>query len=278
MKYYRDSWKDNAVFGRRQTNWPWRRWVLFLIFFLALIVFFSGFVFRTVERWSVGTAGTLWRGEATWSRALGGWFSFFSSQRALREENEALRREIRELASQGLANELLRRENEEWRQLFGRTSQSDLPLVAYVVSSPRTAPSDILLVDLGVENSVTPPAIGDLVVAQHNVLLGQVESVAGRTAKVKLFSWPNVSLPSVVGGSGVMTEARGLGGGNFIIEWPRGLEIEKGELVHVPLFNERWILGTVDEIQDEAANPFQNLLIKSPVNLQQLDRVEIYVF
>ncbi len=276
MKYYRDSWKDRAVFGRHQPLWRRWRWVAALIVIAVFLLVAAEAFFRVVEWGAVGVGGLAWRAEVTWLRPFGGLFNFFQSRQALITENEDLSRQLREKASLVLENDWLRQENRIWRELFGRVSYDDLPLVAKVLT-PSTFSADTLLLDLGYDRGPHAPLRGDLVTSGA-VLIGQIEAVTSQTAKVKSFSWPGEILPVTIGGSGLVVEAVGLGGGSYEVIWPKGLPVREGEAVSATVFGENWILGQVAAIEENPSDPDPKLIVKNPVNLRQLDRVEIYAF
>jgi len=66
-----------------------------------------------------------------------------------------------------------------------------------------------------------------------------------------------------------------LGGGNFEVKLPRGVDIREGDVISFPAINTQ-IVGVVEKIKVKAADPFQTILFKSPVNIYELRFVEIF--
>ncbi len=98
--------------------------------------------------------------------------------------------------------------------------------------------------------------------------------VYAKTALVKLYSTAGEKLEVTVSGINITAEATGRGGGNFEMTFPHDVEIPKGTEVTatgiVP-----YAVGIVDEVISDPRDPLQKVLMRSPVNIQELKFVQV---
>ena len=108
----------------------------------------------------------------------------------------------------------------------------------------------------------------------NNIVIGEIESVFSKTTKVLLYSFPNESLDVAVGFHKILGKAKGKGGGNFEVKFPREVLIEKGDVVVLPEMSLA-VLGIVESISTIPEDPLQTILFRLPVNIFQLRWVQI---
>jgi hypothetical protein len=66
----------------------------------------------------------------------------------------------------------------------------------------------------------------------------------------------------------------GKGSGNFELHIPRDLEVRDGDVMTLPGFSD-FVLGLLKTVQFDERDPYQTVLARTPVNLQELKFVRI---
>jgi len=77
-----------------------------------------------------------------------------------------------------------------------------------------------------------------------------------------------------IGPENIAAEAIGRGGGNFIVKLPRGVGVEKGDIITMPDISAR-IFAVVEEIESNPSDPFVTILFKNPVNFNEIKWVQV---
>lgn len=269
------SFRPDKSLTARHPGWRVSgRRVILVISLLALGLFGSGLIRDGLEAPILKLAYPWLAFNRAWSESRLSWGEYLTEQRRLAADNLALRSENRELKLKLLAAERIADDYRHLRSTLGERATAPQGVVAQVLSGPGRSPFDILLLDLGRDNSAPPVVLGSLVLS-HDVLLGQVVAVNDKISKVQLFSSAGVELPVVIGPEKVPATAVGRGGGNFAAYLPRGVTVALGDLVTVPAFGGR-LLATVGSVDNDPEEPLQTIYLKSPVNLFTLTWVEIY--
>ncbi len=146
-----------------------------------------------------------------------------------------------------------------------------------IISRPPQSPYDILIIDAGSDNEVKA---GMLVTAYGNVLLGYVAEVFPTISKVKLISFSNEETNVLIESAGIGTStavsaiAIGRGGENLEIKLPSSIAINSGDQVKT-MGAFPFIAGTIEKVEINLSDPFQKLLFRLPVNIQELKYVMI---
>ncbi len=192
----------------------------------------------------------------------------FSNKKSLQEENKNLREQIMQMEAKISRSEILEKENTMLKNTFSVEEKQNF-LLASVISRPPMTPYDLLIIDSGSDNGIRE---GMQVSAFGNVLLGYVADLFSDTSKIKLISSfgeeTNVTLES----SGVPAIAIGRGGENFEIMLPRTVKADIGERI-ITLGKKPMLVGIVEKIEHQEADPFQKLIFRLPVNIQYLSHV-----
>jgi len=150
-------------------------------------------------------------------------------------------------------------------------------ILASIISRPPQSPYDILIIDAGYDNEIRA---GMLVTAYGNVLLGYIAEVFPSTSKVKLISFSgeetNVLIESAGTGTSTVISAIavGRGGENLEIKLPSSIAINFGDQVKT-MGTFSFIVGTIEKVEISLSDPFQKLLFRLPVNIQELKYVMI---
>lgn len=185
----------------------------------------------------------------------------FSEKKELAAENKALRGLLSAAHLRLIQTNVLMKENEELKQLLNRHETSGGTL-GVVLSRPQYSPYDTFMIDIGRQHAIL---VGHTVFAGE-ALVGIVDAVYEKTARVKLFSSPGTETEVLLGLESTPALARGLGGGAFQVKLPRDIAIREGDAVfHSVLSNT--LVGIVREIKSKEANPLQTILFNAPLNI-----------
>ncbi len=163
----------------------------------------------------------------------------------------------------------VRQENELLKSMMGRADRAR-GILGTVLSRPNHSPYDIFLIDIGKDHTV---AVGSLVTLER-ALIGVVDTVYARTAKVRLFSSAGYELPVILGSEKIPVIARGLGGGMFEIKIPHGMKIaERDSITYPSIYN--YLIGTVARVESKPADSVQTILFRAPINIFTLQFVTV---
>jgi cell shape-determining protein MreC len=182
----------------------------------------------------------------------------------LENENLFLKQEVEKFKIQQSFADAILTENQELKEVCLREQNSNW-LVAAVLWRGSYGRYNSLIIDIGSSGSITE---GTAVTAYGNVLLGHITDLSTQTSRVQLISYPGKETNIFIGGR-VSATAIGRGGGNLQVELPSGIDIKIGDPITTlgihPLF-----LGTVEKIEKDDANPFQKIVFRLPINIQEL--------
>ena len=198
-------------------------------------------------------------------------FDYFRSKQSLINDNLALEQKLFLSGNLMALNSTLQAENDNLKDLLGRRDTKQKTVLAAVLVKPPQIPYDSLLIDIGGDYKLK---IGDKVMANANVYIGEVSEVMPNSAKVSLYSTPGKKLSVILGGSSVTAEAVGIGGGNFNIELPREVEVRENDVITIPSITAN-VFGIVEKVNFRDKDSFQTVLFKSPVNVSELSFVEV---
>ena len=260
----------------RRKNDERRRLLLALVVIgaVALLVVFSQSVRLGLNKVTIVLTRPLWVIE-NHTLVLGGdLFNFFRSHKGLVEENRQLKEETFKLKVELATKELVAKDYERLAAIVGRTSGQAVPIVGRVILKPNRSPYDLILVDVG-SGGARPVKVGDIARLNKDTTIGRVVNVASQTATVELFSSPGLETAVLVGADLVQATTTGRGGGNMLLELPRGLIINVGDSVVLPT-SKAELVGLVGQVINEQSEPAQKILVSLPVNLFHLSWIEFY--
>jgi cell shape-determining protein MreC len=241
--------------------------VVIVILILAMLVMFTS----PIRSFLFSLATPVWKLESAIFNSS--FFEYFKSKQALINERVALEQKLF-LAGNLLAeNSVLQTENESLKDLLGRKEIKAKTILARILVKPPQTPYDILTIDIGADQGIK---VGDRVIANANVYLGEIGEVLPHTSKVILYSTPGKKLPVVLGTNSVTAEAVGIGGGNFNIFLPREVEVKENDVIVIPAITAN-VFGIVEKINFKETDSFQTVLFKSPVNISELSFVEVII-
>lgn len=246
------------------------------IFIIAMIIFFiSQFdsISGVLSRRATSIVDPLWRGEVYFSQQRSRVAANLKSKQELIDENIYLKEEITTLRVQFLSKELLLQENIELKELLGRHNTERVSILGTVLAKPNRTPYDTLIIDVGRDSGVEK---GNVVVVYGDVVIGEIDEVSRKNSRVKLFSSPGEEIDIIIGKENIESIAYGIGGGNFLIRLPHGIDVEEGDVISFPAINVA-LIGIIETIDIQPSSSFQNILFKSPVNMYELKWVEVFL-
>jgi cell shape-determining protein MreC len=186
-------------------------------------------------------------------------------------ENERLIQENTNLKNTFIDYEILRKENEQLKDLLGRIPPTSHSIIASILAKPNRSPYDTLIIDGGQEAGMTE---GAHVYADAKMPIGEVSKVYNNAALVMLYSNPGQTTEGILDGSNASVELLGRGGGNFEMSIPLDVPSEKGTLVLVPGISTE-VLAVVDGILSSPTDPAKKVILHSPINIQNLKWVQV---
>jgi len=244
-------------------------WGALAALFLALILF-NGPVGHFLSK-PVMAVG---RPFLTMSDSLKTWWQenifLLEKKENLESENKILRQKIEKLKIKAALLGAKEKDEGKFANFLPKTSGRKY-LTASILSRPPQNPYDTLLIDAGskdgVKEGMTATAYGD-------VFLGYISEVFGNTSKITLASFPERETNVMLASSSISAMAVGRGGGNFEIILPRSLKVSPGEAVIIP-GRHPMLMGIVEKILADFSDPFQKILFRLPVNIQELKYVTL---
>ncbi len=194
-----------------------------------------------------------------------------ASKEKLIEENQILNSKILDMQATMLSLEAKAKETDSLLEIFGRSSHSDIGLLALILARPPQSPYDTLVIDQGEKNGVS---VGDKVYAYGNIPIGFVGEVYNSTAKVVLYSQSKNITNIILTGSNLPVDLIGRGGQNFEAILPRDVSVPVGTFAILPSISSVPV-AVVSSVISDLRDPFQRVLLTSPVNIRYLKYVEI---
>lgn len=260
----------------RQNRNKKARNVIVLSVVLCALFFVFLFAYGAAGRAASSSASVIFSPFLKAGDSASGWFakklSYFKEKQSLEEDNRSLKEKVRELESGILFCNILEEENNRLKEAFSRKEDQNY-IIAFVISRPPKSPYDILIIDAGSENGIQN---GMEISAYGNILIGYAVEVNQKTSKVKLVSFPKEEISAMLMDANVPAVAIGQGAGNFEIDLPKAVEVKEGDKV-VTLGINPLLLGIVEKIISNPSDPFQKILFRLPINIQELNYVMVKI-
>lgn len=241
--------------------------VLIVIFFLfSFLGFFSklGGTFHFLGK-------PFWKSSNVVSDSIDSSSYIIRNKKSVFNENKNLQSENVILKDRMINYEILERENTELKELFNRIQNPSSYILARVLSKPNKSPYDTLVIDIGKDKMLVS---GEKVYVSNSLPLGEIVEIYENTALVKLYSSPDEVTEAEIDVVGASVELVGRGGGNFEMVIPKDLSVPNGVAVVLPGLNSKVLAIVVDTIS-EAKDPTNKIILKSPVNIQELKWVQV---
>lgn len=163
---------------------------------------------------------------------------------------------------------VLEQENEVLKAELGRPLSKD-GVIARIITRPNQSLYDTVIIDAGEQQGIT---VGKTAYAFGNVSLGTISSVEKNQSTVTLFSAPSRETTGTVTENNATVTLVGRGAGEYEVRMPRDVMFQEGDTIteqsihSVPL-------ATIQKIISDPRDPFQRLLAKIPLNIQNISWV-----
>lgn len=247
-----------------------RKILIFFLFLILVLILFRKPIINFIDTSFQKIGYFFWPASNMVKNNLSDSSYIFKTRSALNEENRNLKDQLSLLTAKQADYSLLFDENIKLKEIFNRKEERSLTL-ATILAKPSQSLYDTLIVDVG---SIQGIKIGQKVFVQGNVLIGQIFEVYDRTSKVKLYSSPGEKTDALVTGKDIYVQAIGRGGQNFEITLPQDFVINIGDQVLFPNIGLQ-VLGVVEEVISDPRDPLKKILLRSPINMNELKFVEI---
>ena len=175
------------------------------------------------------------------------------------------------LKNQIIDYSILKKENDDLKELMSRVKPEYKFILASILTKPNFSPYDTITIDLGSDSGII---IGDKVYANAITPIGEVDTVYKNTSIVVLYSNPGKVTIGMIEGTNTNIEIVGRGGGNFEMTTPVDLYVEKGKNILLPGISSE-IVAVVGDIVSMQNDPMKKFILSSPVNIQDLKWVEV---
>lgn len=259
-RYHFDNQIQKKTFSRKKAIGTF----VVVIGIVAIIIFWIAPAVRNIAR------GPQWLQAGT-KEAVNNALDILSPKKRILAENATLKARIETYNAELLELRILRDENLKLRNELSYIKSPNDVIVSRVIGKPSQSLYNSLIIDQGSKSGVV---VGQLVTTQGTIALGRVASVSANTAVVELFSGPQFDRDLVMKNQSITVPAKGKGGGNFEIHIPREIVVTDGDMLTLPEYPSL-VLGVVKSIIFDPRDPFQTVLARTPVNIQELNFVEV---
>lgn len=238
--------------------------IFVIVLFSTGVVSFSGGFFNFIGK-------PIWKIKNSVSNGVDSSLYVVRTKKSVFSENEELQRRLVEQNLAMTDYQILKKENEELKGMLGRILPKKSFTLATVLVKPNQSPYDTLIIDVGTDVGLKE---GYKVFANEQIPLGYISSVYDNTSLISLYSNPGETTEAMIIGSNAAVELVGRGGGNFEMTVPVDLESSKGTMVVLPGISSE-VVAIMEDVISNPTDPIKKVLLRSPVNIQQLKWVQI---
>lgn len=197
-------------------------------------------------------------------------FGLFKNKQVLTAELNSLKEKNIVLENKIALMEVSRKENENLKLLLAQSNKKSY-IFGSVILRPPQSPYDVVVVDAGLDNGVI---FGMRVISHSSVLIGNVAEALPGMSKIKLISFPKEETNLIIEGANVSAVGIGTGGGNIEIKIPHSVKVSEGDKI-ITDGTFPYLIGKVEKIETNPLDPFQKILFRIPVNLNETRGVGI---
>lgn len=195
----------------------------------------------------------------------------FRTKASISNENHNLIEENSSIRTTMIDYQILKDENNQLKEMIGRLPSKNNFVLGNILTKPNHSPYDTIIIDVGDSIGIKS---GNLVYADGNIPIGNVNKVYNNTSLITLYTNPGQKTEGFMNGTNASVELIGRGGGNFEMIIPIELLVEKGVIVYLPGSNSE-VLALVEEVISKPSDPFKKVILSSPINVQNLKWVEV---
>ncbi len=186
-------------------------------------------------------------------------------------ENTKLTLENNQLRSDTVELQLLKTDNADLRTQMNYISNPSQYHTAQIITRPHQDFFDAIMIDAGTEAGIT---VGQQVVVGDSIIIGHIVAVFPRSARVDLYVGQSFTSEVRLKKSGINLPATGNGNGNISLRVPRDIVVADGDIITLPQYPNR-ALGIIKSITFDPRDPYQTVIARSPVNINELKFVQV---
>lgn len=250
------------IYRQKNKKIGYRKYIVIGIF--LLILSFFGIFFKGLVQ---GIASPILNIHTGIFSGLGNMSSYFKSKSELQKTNKELLEQNQDFKIQLLTLENVKKENEDLKNQIQFIDSEQKVVVAKIITKPPFSPFDTFVINSNDQIKK------DQKVFYKKMLIGRVIETYSRTAIIKLYSSSGDKVPVQLQGNEF--EAEGQGNLAFKIKIPKSLVVEKNTPIYSSETNS--ILGVIQSIYSDEASAFQDIYFKYPVNINDLEYVEVSI-
>lgn len=243
----------------------------FILAGFIVLIFIIIFSFQGPRNILFGIGGPFWGVKNSIESFFADNINLLRSKSSLIAENNLLKDEIRNNQENQLLDSALKNENDDLKNILGRKNNNQKEILAAILAKPPFSPYDTLVIDVGSADGVSA---GDNVLADGNAYIGYISELYGHSSKVVLYSSSGEKIDVLIGSDKIEKEADGMGGENFSVSAPADSNIKVGDPIIASSISPN-IFSTVEKIESTPADSFETVLFKNPVNISELEYVEV---
>jgi cell shape-determining protein MreC len=250
------------IYLQKNKKREYKKYVFLVVFFLALFLF--GTFFRGLIQNISSPILSLKIGV---SSGLENISTYFKSKNEIEKINKQLIEENQDFKIKLLTLESVQKENEALKNQLNFVDQENKTALVKIITKPPFSPFDTFIIKSNEQIKTNQQ------VFYKKLLVGRVIETYSNTAIIKLYSSPDEKIPVQLLGNEF--EAEGQGNLAFKIKIPKSLVVEKNTPIYSSETNS--ILGVVQSIYSDEASAFQDIYFKYPININDLDYVEVSI-
>ncbi len=250
------------IYRQKNKKIGYRKYIVIGVFFIILSLF--GVFFKGVIQ---GIASPILNIHTGIFSGLGNLSAYFKSKSELQKTNKELLEQNQDFKIQLLTLESVKKENEDLKNQMQFIDPENKVVVTKIITKPPFSPFDTFMINSNDQIKK------DQKVFYKKMLVGRVIETYNRTAIIKLYSSSGDKVPVQLQGNEF--EAEGQGNLSFKIKIPKSLVVEKNTPIYSSETNS--ILGVVQSIYSDEASAFQDVYFKYPVNINDLEYVEVSI-
>jgi len=207
---------------------------------------------------------------------ISGFFEIVFEAQNLQKENEELKLILSGLLSEKIEKIRLEKENQVLRKALEIGLEKEFKLeIAEVLG--KDISQDSILINKGKKDGISE---GLPVITEQKILVGSIGEVYENFSKVKLISHKNSSLDVKIFEKEIEGLLKGKGNLKLSLELlPKEKEIQIGDLVVTTslsgLYPKGLLVGEIQEVKKEDANPFQTASVKAAFEIGQIETLFI---
>jgi cell shape-determining protein MreC len=252
-----------------------KRFITQIIIFVVVFLFLSIGVFFYYSSNFLNIIGRpIWSAKSVTVGLIDSTVNVLRTKSSVEAENAKLKSENSTLLAEMTDYEILKGENASLKELLGRISGKHKFILANILAKPDLSPYDTIIIDAGTNLGVS---VGTMIYGDGKFPIGEVSKLYSSTSLVALYSNPGKITNALLDGSNNTVELVGRGGGNFDMKIPQESVANKGQLIVLPSSTTMTpeVIAIVAEVTSSPSDPYKTVLLRSPVNIQNLKWVEI---